>query len=112
MAWHSAITTSQLARIERVQKVAFRLIFGKGSYRQILEGNRLQTLEKRRTSQCLKFATKALAHKKFKQWFKPEKIGVTQKRSQFAPTIARQKRLIKSPLPYLTNLLNTNNGGN
>ena len=31
-------------------------------------------------------------------------------RAQFAPTISRNKKLLKTPIPYFTKLLNSNNG--
>merc|ERR1712237_41192 len=70
-AWHKAITQRQAARLERVQRVALKLIFGQlKSYRVILAENKLQTLKQRRAAQCLNFGRKALQHNKFKQWFK------------------------------------------
>ena len=33
-------------------------------------------------------------------------------RAHYAPTISRKKKLLKTPIPYFTNLLNINNGYN
>ena len=104
-AWHKAITHRQADRLERVQRVALKLIFGHHkSYRTILAENKLQTLKRRRTALTLKFAKKALKHQKFRQWFKA--LEAEGKMAQYAKPQARCKRLMKSPIPYMTELLN------
>ena len=104
-AWHKAITHRQADRLERVQRVALKLIFGHHkSYRTILAENKLQTLKRRRTALTLKFAKKALKHQKFRQWFKA--LEAEGKMAQYAKPRARCKRLMKSPIPYMTELLN------
>ena len=70
-AWNSALTEKEAAKIERVQRVAVKLIFGFGiSYRKILKNNNLERLVDRRERLCLNFARKAIKHKKFQGWFK------------------------------------------
>ena len=108
-AWHNAITVRQSQRLERIQRVALKTIFGhRKSYRTILEDNKLQTLRERRQTLSLNFAKKALKHKKFKQWFKALQAGGSK--VKFAEPRARYKRLAKAPIPFLTNLLNKYNG--
>ena len=60
--WHSSLTRKQSLDIERVQKVAFRIILGPLyiSYKQACQYLCTKTLEERRTKLCLKFAKKNL----------------------------------------------------
>ena len=59
-AWHSGLTKQQSADIERVQKIAFRLILGQKyeNYKQACNLLSTQTLEERRVKLCFKFALK------------------------------------------------------
>ena len=106
-AWNSALTGIEAAKIERVQRVAFKLIYGFGiSFNKILLNNKLERLTDRREKLCLNFAKKALRHEKFKSWFK-KKSGPG--RAQYCEAISRRKQLAKSPVPYFTRILNSNN---
>ena len=69
---------------------------------------KMKKISKRRGQLCLKFALKCEKHPKFKKWFKPtEKIVRTRtKPSKYIKPFATTRRFEKSPLPYLTNLLN------
>ena len=70
-AWNGAITVKEAVKLERVQKVAVKLIYGFDlPYRKILAKNNLERLEDRRKRLCLNFAKKAVKHRKFKDWFK------------------------------------------
>ena len=110
-AWNSAITLNESKKLERVQKVALRLIYGRiFSYTALLKTAKLCKLSKRREKLCLEFAKKAAQHPKFKDWFKQVNVGQPKNRAKYAVTLSRLKRLEKSPIPYLTNLLNKNNG--
>ena len=110
-AWDGAITDNERKKIERVQRVALSLIFGRNiSYEKLLLISGVERLETRRKRISLKFAMKAVKHPKFKSWFKliePDKTGV---RAHYETNRGRQKRILKSPIPYLTKLLNKHNG--
>ena len=109
-AWNGGITMKESLKIERVQKIAVHIIYGKRmSYRQSCEKYKLENLNVRRERLCLKFAKKALQHDKFRNWFMKENGNVGSNKS-FAETKSRLSRLQKSPIPYLTRLLNSNNG--
>ena len=58
--WHSGLTKKQSASIERVQKVAFRIILGPKyiSYACALKSLKAKTLQERRLQLCKQFATK------------------------------------------------------
>ena len=110
LAWGNSITIGQSSRIERVQRVTLRIICGnEGSYSKLLKKNKLVTLKHRREKQSLSFAKKALKHKKFSNWFQAEKSNKAS-RVKYAECVTRQRRLANSPIPYLTGLLNRNNG--
>jgi hypothetical protein len=67
----------------------------------------METLESRRVKLCETFAKKAAENPKFKHWFK---IGGRVTRSdkiRYCVPEARTSRFMKSPIPYLTNLLNS-----
>ena len=109
--WQSSLTLAEKTDLERVQKSFCRIVLGTNyeSYQDALEVLQLDTLENRRVQLCLRFALKAEKHKKFKHWFKPNvKTTVTRlKQTKYVPVISKHARFEKSPLSYLTNLLNT-----
>ena len=108
--WNGGITKNEEKKIEAVQKVALCVIFGKGmSYKEMCNKYKIEKLTTRRKKLCLNFAKKALMHEKFTDWF--VKNGEAGIKSKYLETVSRQKRLLKSPIPYLTKLLNENIGG-
>ena len=66
--WQPSLPNYQKENIERVQKAALRIIYGKSyfSYSTACETAELPTLEKRRLKLCEKFAFKSLKHPKHK----------------------------------------------
>ena len=69
-AWNGSISQKQSAKLERVQKVALRLIYGRlKSYTELCKEANVTSLESRREKLCLQFAMKALKHPQFKYWF-------------------------------------------
>ena len=110
-AWTGSLTLKENRRIERVQRVVLRIIFNsiKKPYRKLLEENKIQKLSKRRTQLALKFAKKAFAHEKFRSWFVLNNANRGE-RASFKESISRTSRLNKSPILFLTRLLNANNG--
>ena len=109
--WHSAITVEQSVAIERVQKTAFHIILGHQykSYDSALKTLNMDTLNNRRTKLCNKFAKKSVNNSKFSKWFKINK-KVKSTRNQFTKyckVYCRTNRYEKSPISYLTNLLNS-----
>ena len=97
--------------MEKIKKIALRLIFGRlKTYKQLLEEAKIDTLETRREKLCLKFAKKAIKHKQFKNWFLQANPGSHTEKPRYYKCIANTKRLLNSPIPYLTYLLNKSNG--
>ena len=69
----------------------------------------MSTLSDRREELCLKFAIQAQKSEKYAKWFcENDSSGVNTRieKPTFKPVQARLKRFEKSPLFYLTNLLN------
>ena len=80
------------------------------SYDSALDKMYLETLESRRTKLCSNFATKAAKDPKHKHWFVPDKQSGADTRSaklKYKTPLYRLTRYRKSPIPYLTDLLNT-----
>ena len=108
-AWYSSITQAENTDIERVQKAAFSIILDNRyeSYINSLQLLEMESLENRRVKLCLKFGRKAEKHSKFTNWFELSKKTKTRlKQDKYCGTVARTTRLMKSSIPYLTDLLN------
>ena len=108
--WQSSLTQVNRSHIERVQRAALQVILGNKytSYSSACQKANLPTLEERRVKLCKKFAQKAVRNTKHQKWFrvniKPKNTRMSQ--PHFCPVIARTSRFDKSPISYLTNLLN------
>ena len=68
----------------------------------------LNTLHARRQSLCKKFAKKSFKHQKFSKWFKlnEKKTKTRHKQPKLCNVVCRTSRFQKSPISYLTNILN------
>ena len=110
-AWQGAITQAERDEIERVQKAAFHIALGDDyqSYRNALKYFEMDSLENRRQKLCKKFARKAVINPKHQKWFKLNTVTVDtrQKHPKFCEVIAQKEIYKKSPLGYLTGLLNS-----
>ena len=109
-AWQSGLTQAEKQTIERVQKCACHIILGSEylSYRSALRSLNLETLESRRVKLTLKFGLKSEKHEKFKKWFTPATKAYSTRLEKFKYCSVRAKhtRFQKSPLSFLTKLLN------
>ena len=109
-AWQGAITQEDKNEIERVQKAAHHIVLGGQyvSYKSALKYTGMESLESRREKLCLKFAKKAEKHPKHKAWFKPcnKTANTRQEKTRYCPVVANKGRYKKSPISYLTSLLN------
>ena len=103
--WHFNITTEESSDIERVQKVACRIILKENylSYENALDQLKLKTLSERRAYLCKKFAQKSLNHTKSKDMFPLNEDG---RKEKFKVNFARHKRLLDSAIPQMQRLLN------
>ena len=111
-AWNPGLTVKQINQLERVQKTAFAVILGYKyeSYSKALQVLDMETLAKRRRDLCFTFAKKSLKHEKYKSWFVVNNsASITRSiKPELKNPEALKRRFEKSPLFYLTNLLNEN----
>ena len=109
-AWHPSLTIADKLAIERVQKSALQIIYGLeyDSYASACEMSNLPTLEERRIKLCVNFAMKALKNTKHSKWFKVNTSTrkTRQKRPMLYQVVSRTTRFERSPISYLTKLLN------
>ena len=109
--WHSGLTKQQATDIERIQKMAFRIILQEDyiNYKQACSVLSALTLEKRCGKLCSKFAAKNL--KSENTMFM--KVG-THANTRHTSDIVREYksnfgRFRNSSLPFLARLINENN---
>ena len=107
--WFSAITNEEKDDIERVQRVACKIILRDEytGYSQALETLNLQSLSDRRQSLAKRFALKCVKNEKFKDLF-PLNPNDTDLRSgeKYLVKFAKTNRLQKSTIPALQKILN------
>ena len=109
VVWHSALTIGQELELERVQKVALRIILKDKyvTYGTALKLCSLQTLKDRRRQLCLTFARKCVKSGKNDDIFPRRKhVRNTRNPEKFTVTHARTDRLKYSAVPYMQRLLN------
>ena len=117
--WGPALTIHEVKQIERIQKCALTIILGDqyNNYNQAREQLGIDRLSDRRKTLCENFVKQAAKSKKFQNWFNQienveNKCSITTRRNKnktvplFKPIPTRTSRYEKSPLPYLTNMLN------
>ena len=106
VVWHSSLTLGEEKELERVQKVALRLILGDNykDYDQARLVTAIQTLSERRKQLCLKFAKKSVKNGSLKDLFQPNTDSHHEK---FHVTFAKTDRLKNSAIPFMQRLLNT-----
>ena len=106
--WHSGLTNQQSNSIERIQKMALRIILGERylNYKNALDIFRTQSLHQRRNHICTVFARKNL--KSDRSFFEPEqKTKNTRRNSKIVKEFTcRSSRYSKSSLPFLAKLIN------
>ena len=110
VVWHSSLTQENAQTIERVQKVALRIILGERyiDYENALNITRLKTLSERRTELCLKFAQKCAKNPRTKDMLPlKKKVCNTRPHEKYYVQPARTDRLKDSTIPYLQRLLNS-----
>ena len=111
VVWHSSLSQRNRNDLERIQKVAVKIILGKNylSYKEGLLKLRLEKLDCRREKICLNFAKKCLKNEKVKHFFEKDyKLHKMNTRSKnvFKVRTSRTKRFQQSSIPYMVKLLN------
>ena len=111
VVWHSSITKGEQRDLERIQKVALKIILKETyvTYADALKLTGLETLSARRAKLCLSFAKKCTKSDKTSFMF-PEKetIVKTRHHEKFVVAAAKTDRYAKSAIPYMQRLLNAN----
>ena len=108
--WNSGLSLKLSADIERVQRVAVSIIFGNTGYAQACAMLGLKPLAVRRLELCERFAVNTASSKsRHHDLFQLDKNGTHDTRSEkssYREHVCRKSRFYKSPLPYLTRILN------
>ena len=107
--WNSGLTKQQITDIERVQKVAMKIILRDKytSYQLACKQFLTQTLENRRTKLCLKFGTKNLKSENCLFTKLTRNVNTRQKGNLVSEYKCRTRKFQRSSLPYLANLINS-----
>ena len=116
--WQAGLTQQDIRQIERVQRTGLHIIMGDEyiSYDNALTSLECEKLTDRRYRLCENFAKKAVKHDQFQTWFCTNsdptpnfetRLDKNTIRNQYQPVKTRTDRFAKSPLPYLTDILNT-----
>ena len=110
--WNGALTANQKLRMERLQKRALRIIFGRNytTYNEMLIRCNLSSLEERRTQLCSSFIRKTLNDTpQFRQYLPPINNNRFLRNTNKIPNLkCKTTRMQNSSLPYLVNLYNSN----
>ena len=110
--WHFSLTDDDRMYIERVQKVACRLILQSeyDCYERALKTLNLESLDSRRSALCLRFAKKCSANPKSASMFplNPSPRYTLRKPEKFLVQRSRTSRLKYSAIPQMQRLLNSN----
>ena len=112
-AWHSGLTVKQSEDIERVQRVAVSIILSDCntglcdfSYDMALVTLDLEPLHVRREKLCLTFARKTLKSRHSDMFLENGSQHLTRGKQTYVEQRSNTTRCYKSPLNYLTRLLN------
>jgi hypothetical protein len=112
-AWFSMLTQQERQDIDRVAKVGLRIIYGEAycGFENTLKVASILRPTVQLSRMTAKFAAKSAKHPKFSQWFQPAPVSAVNTRSNkntqvFASVPTRTDRYKKSPIPYITELLN------
>ena len=111
VVWHSSLTKKNRKDLERVQKTAIKVILGSNytNYKDGLKMMKIQSLDDRRRTLCLKFAKNCLRNEKVKKMFPLNKQNYrieTRKRNKFKIFKSNTERYDKSAVPYMRRILN------
>ena len=107
--WFSSITNEEREDIERVQRVACKIILKEDyrDYQQALEALNLQSLSDRRQSLAKRFALKCANSDRFSNMFPlNQKQAETRNNEKYLVKFAKSGRLQKSSIPAMQKLLN------
>ena len=106
--WASSITEQEKVNIERIQKVALRIILQEkyNSYKDALEQTKLPNLEERRENLMLNFARKCVQNPSTSHMFPLNPPKNIRQHEKYKVPHAYTERYKNSAIPAMTRLLN------
>ena len=106
--WHGGLTKIQSYNIERIQKIAFKMILKEKytTYTAACKSLATQTLHDRRVKLCRNFAQKNLKSENSMFQTVNTNISTRQRMKKVIEFKCNTTRFFKSSLPYLARLLN------
>ena len=113
-AWHSLLTATQAAELERQQTQALKNIYGPSlSANKLRQKADIELLSKRREGLVLRFAQKSVNNPRSSSWFRQRNAPAYSRRSNvnyhtYIEETARTDRYRNSPKNYMIRLLNSN----
>jgi hypothetical protein len=111
--WNSGLTKGQINDLEKIQKVAFRIILDESytTYEVACTLLNVSPLEYRRTDLCTKFAVKLFKSPRSSEFFTPA-VKLVNTRSELQllvkENVCNTKRCYNAPHNYLSRLVNKN----
>ena len=111
VVWNRALTRGQELELERVEKIALRIILKSDyeNYENALLTCSLPTLKERRNALSLSFARKCVKNARTSSMFPVNTASYdTRNFEKFVVTKAKGSRLAKSAIPHMQRLLNMN----
>ena len=113
VVWHSSLTKGNITTLERVQRVAVKIILeGKHSYKESLNILNIPTLKERREVLSARFANKCLKNERSRNMFK---LNISKSKMQlryrkkYNEVQSKTNRLFNSAVPYMLRNLNKQN---
>ena len=108
--WHAALTKLQSNNIEKIQKIAFKLILKQNytTYSLACKSLSTETLMERRVKLCRNFAQKNLKSENSMFHKVTQNIATRQKKKIVSDFKCNTTRFYRSSLPYLARILNGN----
>ena len=112
IVWNSGLTKTQIKEIEKIQKVALRIILGDdySSYDVACNAFDISTLSSRRAQLCSNFAIKLFKGPRREQFFTlaSQNVNTRNDRKLVKENTSRTTRCYNAPHNYLNRLVNQN----
>ena len=109
--WHSGLTQTQTRDLEKIQKVALRIILSDAytNYEEACSYFNLKTLSQRRIQLCTNFAIKLYKSDRSSEFFTHKTRPNSRINTQLVvEKLSRTKRSFTAPHNYLARLINQN----
>ena len=111
-AWYCLLTQAEKTDIDRVGKVGMKIIFGEHycGFENSLQLSGISRPTDSLAKMTKRFAVKSAKHIKFSKWFQPLTTNTCtrSKKQKYVPIRTRTDRFARSPIPFLTQILNEN----